>query len=371
VTAEIGQGAMGVVYRAVDPTLERVVAIKTITLEGTEEERAHFEARFLQEARAAGGLAHPSIVTIYDFGREGDTAFMAMELLEGRELRDLIREDAIPAPEAVEIAARVAEALAFAHERGVVHRDVKPGNIMVLADGRVKIMDFGIARLDEPGVTTATGLLLGSPRYMAPEQVASQPFDHRADLFSLGVVLYEMLTGVAPFSGKDIPQLMFQVVNAVVPPPSRARPSLPAVLDYIVARALKKNPEERYGSGEEFAADLRECLPEVEQAEAAARKRGEAIGGGTTVLVAQPDAARPDVPRAPAFGGDDFVALRASPRFDAVEGLARLAVLPPEASRSFAVAAPRRPRRRIDLQFLAVVAGYLLATLVAAYIVLA
>jgi len=172
VTAEIGQGAMGVVYRAVDPTLERVVAIKTITLEGTEQERAHFEARFLQEARAAGGLSHPCIVTIYDFGREGDMAFMAMELLEGRELRDLIREGAIPAPEAVEIAARVAEALSFAHERGVVHRDVKPGNIMVLADGRVKIMDFGIARLDEPGVTTATGLLLGSPRYMAPEQVA-------------------------------------------------------------------------------------------------------------------------------------------------------------------------------------------------------
>jgi hypothetical protein len=163
---------------------------------------------------------------------------------------------------------------------------------------------------------------------------------------------------------------MFQVVNAVVPPPSRARPSLPSVLDYIVARALKKNPEERYGSGEEFAKDLRACLPEVEQAEAAARKRSEALGGGTTALAARPDMANPEVPRAPAFGGDDFVALRASPRFDAVEGLARLSVLPPDASRSFAVAAPPRPRRRFDPLFATVVVGYVLATLVAAYIVL-
>ncbi|MBK8321288.1 MAG: serine/threonine protein kinase [Betaproteobacteria bacterium] len=366
VIEEIGHGAMGVVYRARDPMIDRVVAIKTITLAGTEEERAHFEARFQQEARAAGGLAHPAIVTIFDYGREGDTAFMAMEVLEGRELRDLIRGGGIPPAEAVEIAARVAEALAFAHERGVVHRDVKPGNIMVLADGRVKIMDFGIARLDEPGVKTATGLLLGSPRYMAPEQAAGEPFDGRADIFSLGVVLYEMLTGAAPFAGDDIPQLMFQLMNAAVPPPSRARPELPAVLDYIVARALKKNPQERYGSAEEFARDLRASLPEVQKAQAEAATRS----GAATLRIAPLPEAKPETPRRPVFTADnDLLALRPSPRFDDWEGLARLAVLPLDATRSIPVAAPTR-RRRVDLQFVAVVAGYVLATGVAAYILL-
>jgi serine/threonine-protein kinase len=369
VIGEIGRGAMGVVYRAEDPTLGRVVAIKTITLTGTEEERAHFEARFLQEARAAGGVSHPAIVTIYDYGREGDTAFMAMEVLEGRELRDLIQSGGIPPAEAVEIAARVAEALAFAHERGIVHRDVKPGNIMVLADGRVKIMDFGIARLDAPGVRTETGVLLGSPRYMAPEQVAGRPFDHRADVFSLGVVLYEMLTGAAPFGGGDIPQLMFQVMNAAVPPPSRANPSLPAVLDFIVARALKKNPEERYGSATEFAQDLRASLPEVAQAQAARREQARAAGGETVAIAAPaPGAAAP----APVFrADDDLLALRPSPRFDAVEGLARLAVLPLDASRSLRLAEAPRRRRRLDPQIVAVVAGYVLAALVAAYLILA
>ena len=371
VLAEIGRGAMGVVYRAEDPTLGREVAIKTITLAGTPEERAHYEARFLQEARAAGGVSHPSIVTIYDFGREGDSAFMAMELLEGREVRDLIREGAIPPPEAVEIAARVAEALAFAHERGIVHRDVKPGNLMVLSDGRVKIMDFGIARLDEPAVKTATGLLLGSPRYMAPEQVAGRPFDHRADIFSLGVVLYEMLTGKAPFAGDDIPALMFQVTNAAVPPPSRANPALPPVLDYILARALKKDPDERYGSAAEFAGDLRACLDEVAKADAQARRDRAAADGGTVPVAAPAAAGAGQAPAGPVFvAADDGVALRPSPRFESIEGLARLAVLPRDATRSFPVALPARRRRRMDIPFLVVVAGYVLATLVAAYIIL-
>jgi len=238
---------------------------------------------------------------------------------------------------------------------------------MVLADGRVKIMDFGIARLDEPGVKTATGLLLGSPRYMAPEQAAGEPFDGRADIFSLGVVLYEMLTGAPPFSGNDIPQLMFQLMNATVPPPSRACPALPAVLDYIIARALKKNPGERYGSAEEFAKDLRASLPEVQKAQAEAAART----GAATVRVAPLPEAKPEAPRGPVFkADDDLLALRPSPRFDDVEGLARLAVLPLDATRSFPTAAPARPRRRIDLQFLGVVAGYVLATAVAAYILL-
>ncbi len=376
VLGELGRGAMGVVYRAEDPALGRTVAIKTITLTGTEEERAHFEARFLQEARAAGGIGHPAIITIYDVGREGDVAFMAMELLDGRELRELIRGGSLAPSEAVEIAARVAEALAAAHERGVVHRDVKPGNIMVLSDGRVKIMDFGIARLRDPDVKTATGMLLGSPRYMSPEQVSGEPFDHRADIFSLGVVLYEMLTGVTPFSGEDITALMYQVVNGAVVPPSHVNRTLPTVLDYILARALKKQPAERYGSAAEFAKDLREAIPEVLQAEAAVRSRAEASGGDTVPQVA---GAPPVAGGAPSLdAGDEVVELRPSPRFDCVEGLARLAVLPVDAdgTRSRAgFTVPRGTRakgalRRLDLPFALVVASYVAATIVAALIVL-
>ena len=376
VLGELGRGAMGVVYRAEDPALGRAVAIKTITLTGTEEERAHFEARFLQEARAAGGIAHPSIITIYDVGREEDVAFIAMELLDGRELRDLIRGGALAPSEAVEVAARVAEALAFAHERGVVHRDVKPGNVMVLSDGRVKIMDFGIARLRDPDVKTATGMLLGSPRYMSPEQVSGNPFDHRADIFSLGVVLYEMLTGVTPFAGDDITQLMFQVVNGAAVPPSHVNRNLPSVLDYILARALKKIPDERYGNASEFAADLRDAIPDVLEAEAVVRARAESAGSGT-----MPDLAATGATTGGAHAldhGDEVVELRPSPRFDCVEGLARLAVLPvdADATRSragFTVPPGTKPSRlpiRIDLPFAMVVLGYLAAAIVAAIIVL-
>jgi eukaryotic-like serine/threonine-protein kinase len=188
-------------------------------------------------------VSHPAIVTIYDVGREGDLAFIAMELVEGRELRQIIREGGLAATRALEIAALVADGLAYAHERGVIHRDIKPGNIMVLPDGRVKIMDFGIARLQESDVKTQSGVLLGSPQYMSPEQVAGHRLDGRADVFSLGVVLYEMLTGVKPFDATDLTQLLFWVVNLPHKPPSERNPFLPPVIDYIVARALKKNPE--------------------------------------------------------------------------------------------------------------------------------
>ncbi len=377
VTGELGRGAMGVVYRAEDPALGRPVAIKTVMLTGTEAERAHFEARFLQEARAAGGIQHPAIITIYDVGREGDTAFIAMELLDGRELRDLIRGGALAPSEGLEIAARVAEALAFAHERGIVHRDVKPGNIMVLADGRVKIMDFGIARLTDPAVKTATGMLLGSPRYMAPEQVSGQAFDHRADIFSLGVVLYEMLTGITPFAGEDMTQLMFAVVNAAAVPPSHVNRTLPPVLDYILARALKKSPEERYASAGEFASDLRDAIPEALEAEAAVRARAQARAEGALEDSATVPAAAAAPPPL-ADRGDEVVELRPSPRFDCVEGLARLAVLPVDADETRSRAGftvprglrPSRPPRRVDLPFLMVVVAYVLATVVAAVIVL-
>jgi serine/threonine-protein kinase len=370
VVSELGRGAMGVVYRAEDATLGRTVAIKTISLTGgTKQERDVHEARFLQEARAAGSMSHPSIITIYEMGREGDIAFIAMELLDGRELREMIRDVSLTPTLSVTIAAAVADGLAYAHERGIVHRDIKPGNIMVLADGRVKIMDFGIARHNEPTVKTQTGVLLGSPQYMSPEQIVGQPFDHRADIFSLGLVLYEMLTGVKPFAGDDIPELTFKVANMAAKPPSHIAPDLPAVIDFIVARALKKKPDERYQSAAEFARDLRAAMPEVVAAEAAEVERA-----GARTVPAGPDfgVAPTDANTMPLR--EEMVELRASPRFDSTEGLSRLAVMPGEAelskSRAGWTGPIHRKPRRIDRTRAIIIAAYGLAMIGAIAIVL-
>ena len=273
IVGELGRGAMGVVYRAIDPKLSRAVAIKTISLSADEEERAEYEARFYQEAKAAGGLNHPNIVTIYDIGDCNNVAFMAMELLDGSELRALLPGGKpLPVAQAVDIAAQVADGLAFAHERGIVHRDVKPANIMVLREGLVKIMDFGIARMRTSEVQTQTGKLLGSPRYMAPEQVVGKRADPRADIFSLGVVLYEMLVGVPPFSGDSVSALMYQTVNFVPPAPGTINREVPEMLDLIMAKMLAKNLDERYPDAKLLAADLRECARQAASGQARASK---------------------------------------------------------------------------------------------------
>ena len=259
VVAEIGRGAMGVVYRAVDPMLERTVAVKTINMALDPGEMEQYEKRFTIEARAAGGLNHPNIVIIYDIGRSGDLAYMAMEFLEGRELKELIAGNELTPDRSLDIVALVADGLGYAHAHEVVHRDVKPANIMILNDGRVKITDFGIARMRTADVRTQTGVVLGSPRYLSPEQVLGKRCDARADIFSLGVILYEMVAGQAPFNGIDVNSLMFQIVNFTPPPPSSINPALPAMLDLIIAKALAKNADERYASIAEFAADLRVC----------------------------------------------------------------------------------------------------------------
>ena len=260
IVSELGRGAMGVVYCAVDPLLERSVAIKTVNLAEAGDEVAEFDARFQQEAKAAARLAHPNLITVYDVGREGDVAFLAMELLEGRDLRSMIAERSrLPAAETIGIAAQVADGLAYAHERGVVHRDIKPGNIMILASGLTKIMDFGIARMRSSDIRTRTGILLGSPKYMSPEQVLGRGADGRSDIFSLGVVLYEMLAGTPPFSGDTVSSLMYQIATATPPAPSRANADVPQMLDLVVAKALAKKPEERYQTAAELAAELREC----------------------------------------------------------------------------------------------------------------
>jgi len=359
VLKELGRGAMGIVYLALDTELGRKVAIKMISLTGDDHERDVHESRFRQEARAAGSLSHPSIITIYDVGREGDIAFIAMELVEGRELRELIAGGEITPSQAVELVALVADGLAFAHEHGVIHRDIKPGNIMVLTDGRVKVMDFGIARLQQPTVKTQTGVLLGSPQYMSPEQVSGSEVDGRADIFSLGVVLYEMVTGLKPFDAVDLSQVLFWVVNMPAKPPSERRPGLPPVVDYIVARALKKKPEERYASAAEFAADLRRCLPEVRAAE-----------GSMAARASSGDTAPHDAATLPL--ADERLELRPSRRFESVDAMARLSVVPRddgERSRAGWTVPVVRPRRRVDRSSAILAATYGVAVLLAVAIV--
>jgi serine/threonine protein kinase len=269
ILGELGRGAMGVVYRAEDPNLDRVVALKTIILDKDAEGRAEYHKRFFLEAKAAGKLTHPNLVTVYDFGEVDDVAYLAMELLEGTDLRKRVQEGpVIPGPEAVEIALQVAEGLAFAHKRGIVHRDIKPANIMLLERGPAKITDFGLARMRVADHKTSTGIVLGTPRYMSPEQISGQPVDQRSDIFSLGIVLWEMLTGRRLFSGTEMAQVSHSITYDEHVPPTRVNPDLPAMLDFVVARALKKDPAVRYQDADELAADLRTCLAELRGREA-------------------------------------------------------------------------------------------------------
>ncbi len=271
VVSEIGQGAMGVVYKAVDPIIDRTVAIKTINLNLSRQELEEYEARFQQEIKAAGRLNHPNIVTIYDVGKTEQVAYMAMEFLEGQELKDMIATGNLPpADQVVDIIAQVADGLWFAHQQDIVHRDVKPSNIMVMKGGIAKITDFGIARLPNSAVKTMTGLILGSPRYMSPEQVIGKAIDARSDIFSLGVVLYEALTGVAPFDGDNVNAIMYATVNTTPPPPSSHSRVLPPMLDLIVAKAMAKLLDDRYQTIKELADDLREVRRQIDSVKPAA-----------------------------------------------------------------------------------------------------
>ena len=276
ILAELGRGAMGVVYRGEDPLLSREVAIKTIIMSADMQERSEFEARFYQEAKAAGSLNHHNLITIYDIGREGDIAYMAMELLDGVDLRELMMRGRIALPLALEIAAQVADGLFYAHERGVVHRDIKPANVMILRGRHAKIMDFGIARLRISEVQTQAGTMLGSPKYMSPEQITGLRADHRSDIFSLGIIIYELVSGAAPFSAATITGLMHNIATAVQPPPSSLDRSLPGMLDLIITKALEKEPEARYQGAQEIAADLRACLKQLPASSAAVTPVAEA-----------------------------------------------------------------------------------------------
>ncbi len=260
---ELGKGAMGVVYLGRDPKINRVVAIKTLALaqEFEEDELVEVKARFFREAETAGRLNHQNIVTMYDAGEEHDLAYIAMEFLKGKDLLPYTKPGKLlPLPQVVSIVARVADALAYAHGNNVVHRDVKPANVMYEpASDQVKVTDFGIARITDSS-RTKTGMVLGTPSYMSPEQLSGKKIDGRSDLFSLGVTLYQLSCGHLPFVGDSMAQLMFKIANETPLDVRRINPAVPAALAAIIERALCKDAEKRYQRGDEMAHDLRHCL---------------------------------------------------------------------------------------------------------------
>jgi tRNA A-37 threonylcarbamoyl transferase component Bud32 len=259
VVAELGRGAMGVVYKARDPQIDRMVAVKTVSLWGQElDEEREFRQRFLHEAQAAGRLHHPGIVAIFDAGEnpENNHPYIVLEYVAGEALnRILAREKKLPLPTALQLTQEVAEALDYAHAQGVIHRDIKPANILVTEEGHAKIADFGIAKLNLAHFTVP-GRLLGTPAYMAPEQLSGEAADGRSDLFSLGVILYAMVTGHSPFHGDSATTVSFKVANREPLPASALDLTLPPELDEVISRAMAKDPRQRYQSGAEFAEDV-------------------------------------------------------------------------------------------------------------------
>lgn len=321
----LGQGAMGIVYEGFDPAIERIVAIKTILPSQLGADYAGIMARFKREAQAAGRLNHPGIVAIYDYGEEiaedisdeeatmmaatgpaasgQRVAYIAMEFVRGRELKDAFTQgERFPLATVAHIMTQVLDALDHAHAQGVVHRDIKPANLIVLPDGRVKIADFGIARIEASELTQA-GAVLGTPSYMSPEQFMGAPVDGRSDLFSCGVILYQLLTGEKPFTGESSTTIMYKVLREEPVPPSELNVALPAQLDAVVRKALAKSPADRFANGHEFAQALQAALathvaPSPSAVAGAATvpfaaTAAPAAAPGGTATVAVPTRARP------------------------------------------------------------------------------
>ncbi|HKO30027.1 MAG TPA: serine/threonine-protein kinase [Nitrospiraceae bacterium] len=259
VLKELGSGAMGLVYLGKDPTIQRFVAIKTMRLDRIEsdDKLQDIKSRFFREAESTGRLSHPNIVTIYDAGEEHDLGYIAMELIEGTPLKQWARKpNLMPVNEVLLTVATVADALDYAHQQGVVHRDIKPANIMLTRDRVVKVMDFGIAKMASSS-KTQTNIVLGTPTYMSPEQIAGKKVDGRSDIFSLGIVLFELLTGQLPFTADNLSAVLFSIAHHPHPAIQTLRPDLPLMVQEVVDRALQKELPHRYRRAEEFAVELR------------------------------------------------------------------------------------------------------------------
>jgi eukaryotic-like serine/threonine-protein kinase len=253
--ARIGAGGMAEVYRGLDPVLNRTVAVKVLLPQFARD--AGFVARFRREAQAAARLNHPNIVGVFDTGADGDTQFIVMEFIEGRTLAEFLATGRRPNPEqSIELGQKIAGALGVAHTQGIVHRDIKPANVMVTRDGTVKVMDFGIARMQSLETAPQTSSVLGTPTYLSPEQAQGQSVDARSDLYSLGVVLYELLAGRPPFTGDSPVAIAYKQVNETPVPPSALNGEVSPQLDAVVMKALSKNPANRYQTAAELSADL-------------------------------------------------------------------------------------------------------------------
>ncbi len=259
IVSELGKGAMGIVYQAHDPQIDRMVALKILRQDRVVDHE--FVRRFITEARAIGRLSHPNIVTVFDVGEDHGTIFIAMEFLEGQSLDMLLNERAFSLDEIIDIGIQVADALEYAHQRGIIHRDIKPGNIIITPQGHTKVTDFGIARIE--GNTgqkmTQMGEILGTPVYMPPEQVAGQPADGRSDIYALGVVLYELTTGKRPFNGSNLTTLFNAIGSETAAPPAKLTPQIPEPLSQLIMKCLSKAPGDRFQNGKNLADALRRC----------------------------------------------------------------------------------------------------------------
>ena len=288
IQAVLGQGAMGVVYRAWDPILKRLVALKTMV--GDFKDNPDLLKRFYREAQSAGGLRHFNIVTIYDLGVENNQPFIAMEFLEGSDLQSMLQKGKIQTlNQIVHIMRQCSDGLHYAHARGIVHRDVKPANIFVLEDGTVKIVDFGIAMVAS-STMTRTGMVMGTVTYMSPEQVQGKEMDGRSDQFSLGIILYEMLTGRKPFQGESIPQIFYQILNQAPPSVRDVYPHCPPLLEIVLHRSLEKNRDQRYSELSQMSKDLQNILNGLKRVytlkEAVALDTGSSTQMGEDILTA-------------------------------------------------------------------------------------
>jgi eukaryotic-like serine/threonine-protein kinase len=262
----LGKGAMGIVYEGRDPNLDRRVAIKTVKVENlAPEAAAEYEARFRTEARSAARLQHPNIVSVYDSDRHEDVAYLVMEYIQGDDLKHhLDSGDRYSLEQSLHMIDDLLSALDYAHRHGVVHRDIKPANLLLEASGRLKLTDFGVARMQDAEATRTQGAMVGTLKYMAPEQVQGQKIDTRADLFAVGVILYQLLTDQRPFDGENEFAIIHQIIGHTPPPPSTVNARLPAAIDAVVARALSKKPDDRYATAGEFAAALRSAVRHAE-----------------------------------------------------------------------------------------------------------
>jgi CHASE2 domain-containing sensor protein/tRNA A-37 threonylcarbamoyl transferase component Bud32 len=277
VSGELGRGAMGIVYKGEDPKIHRTVAIKTVRLSDFDEDMVgEMKERFFREAESAGLLAHPNIVTIYDAGEEHDLAFIAMELLKGNDLEEYTKKGSLlPIRDTLDIVAQVADALDYAHSKGIIHRDIKPANIMRLSETHeIKVTDFGIARIASSS-KTKTGVIMGTPSYMSPEQVAGKRVDGRSDIFSLGVVLFEMLAGEKPFAGEDMTSLMYKIAKEKHPSVRSINPQVPQIVEKIIDKALEKDMETRYQKAGQMADHLNKVVARIDEIQG---KKGKAGG---------------------------------------------------------------------------------------------